>query len=215
MDQEKKVLSCVDCYTQNCYRRQSDSFPQFCPTTGNDEELCSTIVDKMKKSHEIKEIFHTAAEVEGQFYGKLTRVEETIEFLQHIGAKKVGIATCVGLIKETRMLSKIFDKKGIKHIAVCCKVGSADKSEAGIPDENKLNRGCGFEAMCNPIMQAEIFNREETDFNIIMGLCVGHDMLFSMNSKAPVTTLVVKDRVLGHNPVVALYTSETMYSRFK
>ena len=46
----------------------------------------------------------------------------------------------------------------------------------------------------------------KTSFNIIVGLCVGHDMLFTMNSKAPVTTLIVKDRFTGHNPVISLYT---------
>jgi uncharacterized metal-binding protein len=42
---------------------------------------------------------------------------------------------------------------------------------------------------------------------VIVGLCLGHDMLFTMNSKAPVTTLIVKDRLLGHNPVIALYSN--------
>jgi uncharacterized metal-binding protein len=32
-------------------------------------------------------------------------------------------------------------------------------------------------------------------------------MLFTMTSKAPVTTLIVKDRLLGHNPVIALYSN--------
>lgn len=36
-----------------------------------------------------------------------------------------------------------------------------------------------------------------------------------MHSKAPVTVLVVKDRVLGHNPVAALYTAETYYRRLR
>jgi uncharacterized metal-binding protein len=34
---------------------------------------------------------------------------------------------------------------------------------------------------------------------------MGHDVLFSKYTHAPATTLVVKDRVLGHNPVGALY----------
>jgi len=42
---------------------------------------------------------------------------------------------------------------------------------------------------------------------------VGHDSLFLMHSKAPATVLVVKDRVLGHNPVAALYTSHSYYRR--
>ena len=32
--------------------------------------------------------------------------------------------------------------------------------------------------MCNPILQAEKLNEQQTDVNIVMGLCVGHDSLF-------------------------------------
>jgi len=59
--------------------------------------------------------------------------------------------------------------------------------------------------MCNPIAQAQILNEQLTDFNIVVGLCVGHDSLFFKHSEAPVTVLVAKDRVLGHNPAAALY----------
>jgi uncharacterized metal-binding protein len=172
-------------------------------------------VNRIKKSKKLSKIILVSAEVEGQFYGKLTRVEETIEFIKRSGAEKIGIASCIGLLKETKILTGIFDKRGIDYYTVCCKVGGIDKGEIGIPDENKLNRGCGHESMCNPLMQAEILNEQKTDYNIIMGLCVGHDMAFTMHSKAPVTTLIVKDRVLAHNPVGALYTANSMYSRFK
>ena len=67
--------------------------------------------------------------------------------------------------------------------------------------------------MCNPIHQAKRLNAEHTDLNIVMGLCVGHDSLFYKYSDALVTTLVTKDRVLGHNPVAALYTANSYYKR--
>jgi len=51
--------------------------------------------------------------------------------------------------------------------------------------------------------------------NVLIGLCVGHDSLFFKYSRAPVTVLVAKDRVLGHNPVAALYTSNSYYRRLK
>ena len=70
-----------------------------------------------------------------------------------------------------------------------------------------------FEAFCNPILQAEILNKAGTELNIIMGLCVGHDTLFIKHSKAPVTYLIVKDRVLCHNPAGALYTTGSYYKR--
>jgi uncharacterized metal-binding protein len=56
-------------------------------------------------------------------------------------------------------------------------------------------------------------NRAGTDFNVIVGLCVGHDSLFIKNSDALVTTLVAKDRVLGHNPAAALQFADGYMSR--
>ncbi len=69
--------------------------------------------------------------------------------------------------------------------------------------------------LCNPLAQAEIFNKLKTELNILVGLCVGHDTLFFRYSEAPVTVLVAKDRRLGHNPVAALYLSNSYYSRLK
>lgn len=66
--------------------------------------------------------------------------------------------------------------------------------------------------MCNPILQAEKLNEQQTDVNIVMGLCVGHDSLFYKYSKVLITTLVTKDRVLGHNPAAALYQANAYYS---
>jgi hypothetical protein len=40
-------------------------------------------------------------------------------------------------------------------------------------------------------------------------------MLFSKHSDAPVTTLVVKDRVTGHNPVSVLYGQNFYYKRLQ
>ena len=208
-------FSCETCRSQACQRPGDAEYPAFCPSAALSDEMIASVVGKIKNNRKLSKISLISAEVEGQFYGRLTRVGEMIEFIKRYGAKKIGIASCVGLLNETRLLIKIFDKYEIVYYVVGCKVGAVDKSLIGISDENKLNRGAGHESMCNPIMQAELLNAEGTDINIIMGLCVGHDMLFTMHSKAPVTTLVVKDRVLQHNPCAALYGSEGMYSRFK
>ena len=63
------------------------------------------------------------------------------------------------------------------------------------------------ESVCNPVGQAKVLNEVGTEMNVIVGLCVGHDMLFQMYSRAPVTTLIVKDRVLAHSPAGAIYSS--------
>ena len=67
--------------------------------------------------------------------------------------------------------------------------------------------------LCNPVMQAEVLNREMTEFNVMFGLCLGHDTIFIRYSNADVTPLVVKDRVLAHNPIGALYLADTYYRK--
>jgi len=62
------------------------------------------------------------------------------------------------------------------------------------------------ESMCDPAGQADLLNRAGSELNILCGLCVGHDAIFSMVSRAPVVTVIAKDRVLGHNPAAAIYS---------
>ena len=166
-------------------------------------------------NQEMGDISRVSAGIEGEFYGRLTRVEETIKFIQRMGYQYIGIASCVGLMNETRIFSRILRALNIKSYTVGCKVGAIDKTAVGVPNEKKLNGGWGHESMCNPIMQAKVLEKEGTDFNIVIGLCVGHDTMFLKYSAAPTTVMIVKDRVLGHNPVAALYTANTIYSRFK
>ena len=80
-------------------------------------------------------------------------------------------------------------------------------------EDEKRSKGRKGGVMCNPIAQAEILNREGTDFNIAVGLCVGHDSLLFKYAKSLTTVLIAKDRVLGHNPAAALYTSSSYYRK--
>lgn len=208
---EERRLSCSDCGIINCYRRKKE-YPDFCVTTQLTEKELEEIKQLYLQNEENLKFMQTAAELEGKFYGKLTRVEETIRFAKMIGAKKIGVAACVGLIEEARIFCRILRAKGLESYCVVCKVGSIDKTELGVAEDNKLMPG-EHESTCNPILQAKILNREQTDFNVIIGLCVGHDMLFNKYCEAPVTTLIAKDRVMGHNPAAALYTSRSYYRK--
>jgi uncharacterized metal-binding protein len=67
--------------------------------------------------------------------------------------------------------------------------------------------------MCNPITQAEVMNAENVDLAIMLGLCIGHDILFIKYCRVPMTVIAVKDRVTGHNPLAALYLSDSYYAR--
>ncbi|TCL38660.1 putative metal-binding protein [Anaerospora hongkongensis] len=218
MTREKNLenMSCTDCSIYNC-RSKNKAFPGFCLTTKDNEgHSIASDIEEIKNclqgDDEDALVAKASAQVEGLFYGKLTRVEEIIEFANRIGAKKIGIATCAGLIEEAKIFADILTAKGFDYYSVICKVGSVDKAEIGILEEHKIKPG-SHEAMCNPILQARILNYHKTDLNVVVGLCVGHDSLFIKYSDALVTTLITKDRLTGHNPAAALYTAHSYYKR--
>lgn len=218
MTKKKSIeeFSCTNCGIYNC-RTRSGEFPQFCLSTKeNGDHPVGEDIEEIKKhlqgDNEDAVIAIASAQVEGLFYGKMTRVDEIIEFAKRIGAKKIGIATCAGLIEESKIFAQIVEANGFDYYSAICKVGGVDKSEIGITEEEKIRPG-QYEAMCNPILQARILNEQNTDLNVIVGLCVGHDSLFIKYSDTIVTTLITKDRVMGHNPVAALYTAHSYYKR--
>jgi uncharacterized metal-binding protein len=203
-------LTCSECGVGSC-RRHEHKFPDFCLTTAADPEQVQSIVEHLAGDNLDARMARAAAEIEGLYYCHATRVEEIVLFARRLGVTRVGVATCAGLIDEARTFARVLRAKGLEPYTVICKVGSRDKTEIGIAEEVKVQ--AGYEAMCNPILQAKLLNAQNTGLNVIVGLCVGHDSLFSKYSEAPVTTLVAKDRVLGHNPLVALYQTHSYYRR--
>lgn len=207
---EKGRMSCGDCAVVACDSNGTKKYPVFCPT----QALTDGQVDAALTAYEDDEAqraMQAAARVEFEGYRIWPRAQEIIEFANRMGYKKLGIATCVGLIRETRTLTKLLRGHGFEVYGIGCKVGAVPKTRVGI-DEDCMAIG---ESMCNPILQAQRLNEEGTQLNIVVGLCVGHDSLFYRHAKALTTTLVTKDRVLGHNPVAALYTLDSYYSGLK
>lgn len=141
-----------------------------------------------------------------------TRVEEIAEFARRMEYQRLGLAFCGGVMNEASLLNDILQNNGFEVVSVVCKVGRIAKERIGLTAEEKILHD-QFEVMCNPIGQAEILNKAATDFNIMMGLCVGHDALFLKHVTAYTTVFAAKDRVLGHNPMAALYLSKSYYRR--
>lgn len=136
-----------------------------------------------------------------------TRIQEICEFAQKLEAKKLGLAFCAGLIPEAKTVDAIFKAQGFEVVSAICKVGKmSKKAELGLKENEMIMIGMD-EAACNPIFQASILNRSGTDLNVLLGLCVGHDSLFMKHADAYTTVLAVKDRVTGHNPLAAVYSS--------
>ena len=177
-------------------------------------ELLAQVRRTYEEDEEVRRLAVAAAQVEAAGYCRWPRVQEVIEFARRLGVERLGIATCIGLLREARLLQQILESNGFQVFSVCCKVGGIPKEEIGLADEEKVHPG-QFEPICSPVAQARLLNRAETGLNIVVGLCVGHDSLFFRYSEAPVTVLVAKDRVTGHNPVAALYTSHSYYRRLR
>ena len=212
--------------TTNCWSgdpKTAPPRPKHCPAATSPEVIAGTFAAYTEGGADAR-LAHAAGRVEGLCYEKTpgtgtvtarwTRVEDTIALAKIMGWRKVGIATCIGLLAETDELVKILAAQGFEPFSVCCKTGSIDKLRVGLAETDKVRPGT-FEPACNPIAQAELCNRAGTEMNIIVGLCVGHDMLFTKHSQAPVTTLVCKDRVTGHNPVAVLYGQNFYYKRLQ
>lgn len=203
-------LSCSECSVRNCFHKDKQ-YPAFCLTERYADAAAQTKALYVSDSVDAK-LARAAAEIEGEYYGRLTRLEETIRFAQKLGVKKLGIASCVGLLDEASKYAKIVRSAGIETRTVICKVGGIDKGEIGLADNLKICPGC-HESCCNPVLQAQVLNEWGADLNVVFGLCVGHDAIFSRHSDAPVVVFMVKDRVLAHNPIAAIYTSHFYYKR--
>lgn len=203
---------CAVCAVAACEAEPgSKNPPGFCPMRTQPD-----LLDRVERSYladtDLARMVRESARTEAAGYCVATRVEETMDFARRMGWHRLGIAHCIGLTEEARIARDIFVAGGFEVFTVCCKVGSIDKERMGLRDEDKLHPG-QYEAMCNPVAQAAVLEQAGSELNVVIGLCVGHDSLFFMRSKVPVTVLVVKDRVLGHNPAAALYTSHSYYRR--
>ena len=201
------MYTCADCNILACAGGDIEKAPKNCPMRQKD--MRQEFLPEYFKE-EYHDFYINCSSIEAEGYCKWSRLKETIEFCRKMQYKKIGIAFCKGLRKEAKVVAGLFRQHGFEVVSVICKTGGISKEETGMPEEGKIHPG-EYEAMCNPIGQAKLLNEQKTEFNIAIGLCVGHDSLFYQNSDALVTTLVAKDRVLAHNPCGAIYCAEGYY----
>ncbi|MBP2030147.1 putative metal-binding protein [Methanohalophilus levihalophilus] len=170
---------------------------------------CTNIIETLGYQDDELKIMKIASAIEARYYMKKNRIEELLIFAKEMGYRRIGLAFCVGLSEEAGIIAKVLEKD-FDIFSVCCKVCGIPKEEYNLEKMKSEN----FEATCNPKAQAMLLNEKQTDLNIIVGLCMGHDIIFTRNSEAPVTTLIVKDRVLAHNPAGAIYSGYYRKKKF-
>ena len=227
MNETKKISSnCAACtiplFERICYTDKGKG-SKGCPSLTKKELLKKA--NQVYESRNIKNFAYKASLQEAECYANRdqkpyvmqpckTRIVEICEFAHKMGYKRLGLAFCIGLSKEAKVVEEIFRAHGFDVVSVCCKAGNTPKELIGISNDEQVFKG-KKESMCNPVFQAMLLDDEKADFNVLMGLCVGHDTLFFQTSKTPTTVLAVKDRVTGHNPLAAVYQADSYYTKIR
>ncbi len=196
-----------------------DEAPPFCPMRSV-PDLIDAAVSEYDKP-EVRELARQASIQEFECYERteeglrtrIPRLEELMQFATKCRYSKLGIAFCIGLRMEAQILTDILEGRGFEVVSVCCKAGATAKQRIGVTPDQHIGGPDTRESMCNPIVQAEVLNTASVDLAIMLGLCIGHDTLFIRYCRVPMTVLAVKDRVTGHNPLAALYLSQSPYYR--
>ena len=220
--EHKKAADCAMCpfrEPDRLCKNANGRGPEGC-STANYPEACREACEEMQADEALMRFAAEASRQEAACYGPSPydpemhrplkpRIMEIIEFAHRCGYHRLGLAFCLGLRAEARALCEILESHGFEVVSVCCKVGRVDKAFLGLKEEEKITPGP--ESMCNPITQAKILNEEKCDFNLMLGLCVGHDSMFLKHIEGYVTVVAVKDRLLGHAPLNALYSGYYRY----
>jgi len=180
----------------------SCTFDKQCRSTETCKATSFKKEEAILKYLEETEIVQAAASlVDNGRAGTLSRLQETIEFAKKMKYKRVGLAYCYGMEKEVQDISGIMRNSGLNVRSVSCTVGGIAQNEV-----NPESAYCTVS--CNPIGQAMQLNTENVDLVVMIGLCMGHDILFQREVKADCTTLVVKDRVFNHAPLREITDSQ-------
>jgi uncharacterized metal-binding protein len=144
------------------------------------------------------EIVKAAAElVDFGRAGTLSRLEEIVEFANLMKYKRLGLAYCYGMEQHAKSIETLLSEKGFEVSAVSCSVGGFRQSEVNAAS-------CIHKVSCNPLGQAEQLNSEKVDLTLVVGICMGHDILLNRHLNMDFTTLVVKDRKFNHAPLLGI-----------
>ena len=161
---EKPGVQCAQCEALKCWiPGRRGKFPAVCAMKKH-KDLIEETTQKGWTDPEARRL-NIACEnllingYDEQRGAQWSRVEELLHFARDMKYQKIGIAFCVGLFKEAKILHNILEKNGFEAVSVNCMAGGISRKEL----EKKYSvRTCEFagKIMCNPLMQAEVLNRD-------------------------------------------------------
>lgn len=200
------MFTCATCKKRSCLLYDQKNPPLNCPMQDQ------ITLQECKKAYFDNDggklylsTFETAAEAKEL---NETRLLEAIRFAKKNGWKKIGIAHCIGFCKEAAVASKLIKNAGLECESVVCTNGGINLCEyTSIPENHLDDKEHNYAVGCNPIGQAKYLEKANTDFNLIFGLCVGHDALFTKHSHVLTSVIMVKDRSRYRDSVVGLFAA--------
>lgn len=185
------AVDCLACRDHNCLR-------------GEPCETARFAVSFLDDNAETRRMLEASLDISNERERTLCRLSELVYFFLEMRYQRIGLAYCVELLEPAATLARVL-RRFFHVYPVCCKIGGAVVSDplAGPLAGGQLSLS---QVACNPRGQAEVLNRIGTDANVLIGLCIGVDCIFSRASDAPATTLFVKDKALANNPIGAVYS---------
>jgi len=165
-------LMCAICGVKACSAEPgTKKYPAYCPILAE-----SDLLQKVERAYvepgQVRRLALESARTEAAGYCRSTRIEEMIDFAHRLGVERLGIAHCVGLMREAKLARDIFMAAGFQVHTVCCKVGAISKEKIGLHDEEKVRPG-QYEALCSPVGQAALLDKAGTQLNVVIGLWRG------------------------------------------
>ena len=185
-------VDCLACRDVKCLR-------------GERCELVSLAIFSPAVDHKTDRMMEASLDISSEEERTLCRLSELIYFCLEMRYRRIGVAYCVDLQEPAEILVRVL-RRFFKVYPVCCKIGGSVAPDPVMGPHAERGRKLARSVACNPRGQAEVLNRIETDLNVLVGICMGADCIFSRSSDAPATTLFVKDRSLANNPIGAVYS---------
>jgi uncharacterized metal-binding protein len=178
-----KERDCFNCTEQQCLEGR----------------ICDLVsgLNSLSDSKETEQILESSRDISLEEERTLCRISEVVYFALEMHYQRIGVAYCIDLAEPAQIVTQVM-RRFFQVFPICCKIGGNILTDPMLLGTKKI--------ACNPRGQADVLNKIGVDFNIIIGLCIGADCIFSDISNAPVTTLFVKDRSLANNPIGAVYS---------
>jgi len=151
------------------------------------------------------QMLEASLDVSGERERTLCRLSELIYFCLEMRYRRIGLAYCEDLREPAEILTRVL-RRFFDVFPVSCRIGGVRDIDSTASTRPAAAGEYRNDVVCNPLGQAAVLNDLGTSLNVMVGICMGADCIFTQASDAPVTTLFVKDRSLANNPIGAVYS---------